>query len=314
MNSLSRRLVRVALRAWGATGVASGWHWQAFERLGPRLAERESLPRRLPNGCRIRCDLGDNLQRQIFFTGAYEPVECFLLTRLLRPGMTFIDVGANVGQYSLLASTAVGGTGCVHAFEPVPALFASLSENVSANRLGNVRLNRAALWHEPGELVLSLAASDRENVGAYSVGAGNEATAVRSPAMRLDDYAAENALERIDFIKMDVEGAELFALQGMREVLRRHTPMLLLELAEPTLERLRCSPRQVWDLLVTDLGYRAWAVRQQPERCLAATSLEELEWRGWENVLFHKGDLPAGVTSGWRLKQVLRWAQGWGAA
>ena len=90
-------------------------------RCGPRLAETEFQRAVLPNGCSMHCDLRQHVDRHIYYLGAYEPVESYLFTRLLQPGMTVIDAGANIGQYTLLAATAVGSRGTVHCFEPVPA-------------------------------------------------------------------------------------------------------------------------------------------------------------------------------------------------
>ena len=116
-----RPLLLAALQGWGRTNLVPGYFAWAVERLGPRLAGGEdSLPSTLPNGVRIRCDLRDHIQRAQWFFGAYEPVDSYLVMKLLRPGMNVVDAGANVGQYSVLASTAVGPSGSVHAFEPIP--------------------------------------------------------------------------------------------------------------------------------------------------------------------------------------------------
>ena len=115
---------------WRSSGRAPGWYYQAVERWGGLAAEMEPLTVEVLNGCRMRCDLTDHVERQVYFIGLYEPVESLLLTRLLKPGMTVIDGGANVGQHTLTAAKAVSTGGAVHSFEPVPATFDKLRGNI----------------------------------------------------------------------------------------------------------------------------------------------------------------------------------------
>ena len=105
---------------------------------------------------------------------------------------------------------------------------------------------------------------------------------------------------------MDVEGAELRALTGMRRILDRDRPTLLLEVCRETLARAGTSPEALWSLLGRDLGYRAWVIGSTPETCGAVTDLSGI---AQANVVLHREDLPAGVASGWDLKAVLRWAR-----
>jgi hypothetical protein len=85
------------------------------ERLAPKLA-RARMETRLPDGSMMRCDFSDIVQRQIYFGGLFEPIEAYLFLKMLGPGMTAFDVGANCGQYTLLAARAVGALG-YRAFE-----------------------------------------------------------------------------------------------------------------------------------------------------------------------------------------------------
>jgi FkbM family methyltransferase len=292
---------------WGRVGKAPGWHYEAMERLGPLLGEENALSTELVNGCRVQCDLRDHVQRHIYLLGCYEPVETYIFTQLLRPGMVVVDAGANVGQYTLLAATAVGPKGQVHSFEPVPDTFGRLRRHVVANNLVNVHLNQAALWYEPTELRLSLAAEARDNKGAYSVGIRNSGAEVVSKAVRLDDYLAALGTDGPHLIKMDIEGAELLALRGMADTLRRRRPLLLMEINSQACARLNYDVKLIEQLLVSELGYRAWAIGNSSSTC---HPLETLSGIQQQNLIFHQKDLPAGVTNEWDLKSVLRWARG----
>lgn len=300
-------IARGLFRSWGRWGKAPGYRYQLLDQYGARLAEDQLLSARLPNGCEMRCDLRDHVQRQIWFNGAYEPIETYLFTQLLRPGMTVIDAGANVGQYSLIAATAVGPLGSVHSFEPVPATFERLKEHVELNHLEQIiTVNQVALWHEDAMLDLGLADEYADNVGSYSVSAAtNMQTRISAPGVRLSTYAAAAGLSSVDLIKMDIEGAEPFALAGGMDLLREHHPPILLEVNREALEKLGSDARSLWGLL-SGLGYRAWRIGSTPGSCGPIGNFDNLEQA---NVLMHQEPLPLTITGGWTHRSVMRWAR-----
>jgi FkbM family methyltransferase len=257
----------------------------------------------------MSCDLGEFIQRQVYYMGAFEPVESYLFTRLLRPGMTVIDAGANIGQYTLLAATAVGPAGSVHSFEPVPATFAHLQAHVSANRLTNVKLNPMALWNEDSTVTLSLPPETVYNAGSWTIGSAESQTAaIAAEAIRLDTYAARRGFSRVDVIKMDIQGAEPFALAGAHDLLTRWHPTLLMEVHRPSLVALGSSPEMLWEQL-SSLGYRAWRIRPSLKNSGPVPNLNGIEF---ENFFFHCADLPPEITSGWRRHEPKQWAcKGW---
>ena len=303
-----RMIMRTALRAWARTGRKSARHFRMVQKWGARLADRPLLSR-LPNGCRIGCDLTEHIQRQIYFLGVFEPVESFLFTRLLKPGDVVADVGANIGQYTLLATTVVGPAGAVHSFEPIPATYAALVANVERNHLTNVTTNPTALWHEPGTVALGRPQGIIGNLGSFSIGFSDlPSGVVEAPAMTLDDYAERKGLERFDLIKMDIQGAEPFALRGARRLLERSRPLLLMEVERRFLALMGSSPEAVWDDLKA-LGYRAWRIGLSLKSSGPRANLDDVQF---ENFLFHTADLPAEITAGWQRRTPKRWAcSGW---
>ncbi len=296
---------RKLLDIWGFIGIAPGWRYQTFEKFGQDLASSSPLSSFLPNHCHISCYLADHVQRQIYFMGVYEPVESYLFTHLLKPGMTVIDAGANIGQYTLLASTIVGTEGAVHSFEPVPDTFVQISTNVKVNQLSNVYLNQAALWNESTTLKLSLSDEMKDNIGSYSVGVKNQATTVESVSVRLDDYIVSKKIKRVDLIKMDIEGAEFSALTGMQEVLERERPILLIELNRLALQRVGYTPESIWNLLVNKFDYLGYLI--EIDSCKKISDTSEIQQK---NILFvHKSKIPDFIKDGWDLKYILRWAR-----
>ena len=306
LPALLRPPIRFLLRTWSRYPKAPGYLYQIVERCGARLAVRP-LDGQLFNGMKMTCDLADQIQRQIYFFGAYEPIEVYLLRYLLRPGMVVIDAGANVGQHTLIAAGEVGPGGEVHAFEPVPKNFRRLVAHVSENGLAAmVRTNMMALWHQAETVRLNLA-SDKANDGGYTIGVPSEAVdSVPCPCVRIDDYVAENKLVRVDFVKMDIEGAEWFALRGATAVLARWRPTMLMEINRLACRGLGYEPERIWEFL-KPYGYLMWGVGPSPEMCRSLSSLDGVDSA---NVVFHTSGLPDNVTKGWSYKSILRFHRG----
>ncbi len=195
--------------------------------------------------------------------------------------MVVIDVGANVGQYTLLGARRVGPAGQVHAFEPIPANYAALVANVRNNAFTDrVRANQAALWNQPDTLTLYLDAADvQDNRSDYTVGRREGAAdVVSAPALALDEYARDNPLPRVDLIKLDIEGAELYALQGMHAILERHHPLLLLEINRPNCLAVGYEPVRIEELL-RGYGYRFCASASPQPRAVPSRDSRVLSER-----------------------------------
>lgn len=149
-------------------------------------------------------------------SGVWEPFETEVATREIRPGDTVLDLGANIGYYTLLFSGLVGDEGRVFAFEPDPANFAILKKNVRVNRCRNVIMVPRAVSNKSGFLNLYRCDDDAGDHRVYDSGDGRSAHEVE--CVRLDDYFAPG--ERVDFIKMDLQGAEWGAIEGASRLIR----------------------------------------------------------------------------------------------
>jgi FkbM family methyltransferase len=198
------------------------------------------LPLEIPwhYGLRISLRLSNDLSKQVFIGGCYEANELAFLARTLRPGMTVVDAGANEGLYTLLAARCVGPTGSVWAFEPSSREFDRLRYNVENNELSNVRLFRIALGDSPAEQDLLIAAAEhagQSTLGRFAYESVGNLGRERVPIQKLDDLVQQHGLNRLDLLKVDVEGAEGRLLRGARNTLRDLRPLVLFEVLEPAL-------------------------------------------------------------------------------
>jgi FkbM family methyltransferase len=302
LKSISRRI----LKQWGHIGLKNGYFYQTMEKYGSKLGSGEPLQAILPNGLTMNCDLKDHVQRHIYYSGVYEPIEAHLFCRLISEGQTVFDVGSNVGQYALLASTLVGPSGRVYAFEPVPKNHSRNAAHLQSNRVNNVFLQKLAAWNKRGELELGLASDMTENDGSFSIGAVTSSAVepIKATAVPLDDFVSENKIPQIHLVKMDIEGAELSALEGFRQTLKRDHPVLLMEVNKLACERMGYRPQALWDLIVKDLGYRPWKIGKSATEwteLLDPSSIEQA------NCLFTFGDLPECISNSWTVRSCLAW-------
>jgi FkbM family methyltransferase len=226
--------------------------------------------------------------RSIFVTGLYEPNEFFLLSKILKPGMTFVDVGANMGLYTLYAALKVGDRGRVLAIEPSRREVEALKENLEINTLDNVRIWRMAVSDQPSEVELLVAAekySGHNTLGAFGYDTPLDHTE-RIDAQSLDALVLAEALPQVHFIKMDIEGSELKALRGAALTLQRDHPVLLLELSDRALQHQNASSADVLALLA-QYGYALYGFDVQTG---LPTPLERKGHFDSENIIAVAGD------------------------
>lgn len=186
-------------------------------------------------GAVFDCNTDDLVSRTILYFGVWEPNNTAAFGEILRPGDVFVDVGANIGYYSLLASRMVGDDGAVVSIEASPAIFDQLGENLEANRVGNVRTVNVAVSDEPGELTLY--GGSKWNRGSSSTLPGvlrTEEAVVR--AAPLDEILTDDERARVRLVKIDIEGAELPVLRRLLDTLALYPEQmhLIVEMAPQT--------------------------------------------------------------------------------
>lgn len=176
---------------------------------------------------------------EALWTNNFEASDRSFVVNFVKPGMTVLDIGANIGLYTILCAKLIGEQGTVHAFEPAHQTFAWLVENVRLNRCNNVCLNRTALGQSSGKVLLrvdpahpTLDGHRFVDTSMHDKTSGDEIVECTT----LDDYWAGVGGGGIDFIKIDIEGGEWAALQGGTSILQEYRPTLLMECTKHHIE------------------------------------------------------------------------------
>jgi len=197
--------------------------------------------------------------RQTFVAGYRDPDVFAWLDRFLRPGMTVFDVGANVGVYGMFMSRRVAPGGTCYAFEPNPVLRPYLEANKRDNSLQNLDLNFVGTGEQESEMCF---VRNRFNLGQSHVAPGSNGRpqSVHVPIVRLDDFVASRGIERIDFVKIDVEGFELQTVRGFESSLRRFSGVVVLTEVEPRHMKRYGYTRDALFAFMSGLGFDAYAL------------------------------------------------------
>ena len=206
-----------------------------------------------------------------------------MIREYLRPGMTFLDIGANFGTYTLIGADAVGHEGRVIAVEPAGEIGYLLKENVAMNGYKDVaRVERCAVGDEPGTLTLYEFGFRQGGNTVLPIVAeaaqdtyGEEVTTREVPCRTLDEVVASHGLDRVDLMKIDVEGFEYQAFMGAREMLKKHRPTIIMEWLGGFYRAREETGRALWNLLTDELGYDLRLINENATT--RATTFDELK-------------------------------------
>lgn len=224
-----------------------------YARLNPDTAvEAETIVviREVPRVGRLFLDLADEVISVAILRDRYEPTEAEFFRRSVTDGMTVLDIGANLGFYTVLAGSLVGATGRVIAFEPLLSNRTLLERSVSENGFEDrVTVRDQAVGGARAQMAIVIAEAAANSGGAYiSDSAPQGFTSQQVEVIRLDE---EDLGGKVDFIKIDIEGAELLAFRGARALLESQRPTIMCELHAKQLRLVSgCSPSDV----ITQLG------------------------------------------------------------
>jgi len=159
-------------------------------------------------------------------TGEIEPSQTELMGKIVKPGMVVFDLGANFGWFTLVLSKLVGNLGKVYSFEADPSLVNTLRENVKLNNFSNVLIQPIAVSNKTGISKFSLNESYDTRNQLDSISPSKNTVDVKITS--LDEFCIKEKLEKVDFIKMDIEGSEPKALEGMKKIISENPQLKII--------------------------------------------------------------------------------------
>lgn len=253
--------LRASLYAWLQEKHVSrgGRHWifpgvmTLINLLRSWLRPRGLVMTRTTAGFRLLLSGKDDvITPEILACGSHEQFETDLIRRELRHGMTFIDIGANVGYFSLAASREVGSRGKVYAFEPEPANYELLCKNIALNEASNIKALQKAVSNSTGKATLY---TDASNFGAHTLSGGNIQTKksgeVTVDSVTLDEFISEQRTT-VQFIKIDAQGAEGMIFEKGERALAQESLKILMEFWPRGLRTLGADPLDLLKKLSKD--------------------------------------------------------------
>lgn len=205
----------------------------------------------------------DGAARILYYFNQYEPEILGFWEKIIKPGMTVFDIGANIGLYSLFLSSRIGKGGKIHAFEPVRKTYQKMIENIKLNGTEIIHLNNMAVGSLEGEVELVI---DEDSAKSYTRKIDPQKNMTHSesvPSTTIDSYCKRNNISKLDFMKIDVEGFEFDVLKGAQHTLQNNPPqMIQLEVIENFLQRNGRSVAEILDF-TSIFGYHPFCLKFQ---------------------------------------------------
>ncbi|WKZ29712.1 MAG: FkbM family methyltransferase [Candidatus Dojkabacteria bacterium] len=203
---------------------------------------------------------------EIETTGKYEPEETELITKILKKGDTFVEIGGNIGYFSIVFSPIVGSEGKIITIEPSPAMVSILEKNKEANNAENMTIVPVAIGKEEGKI--SVGTESFHDMARISFENGT------IPMKPFDMILDELHIDHIDVATLDIEGAEILALQGMEKVLKqKKIAKMMVEVNKGTLAAFDAKPIQLLEMLSEYFSLR---LLESPEQEVSIEKLAQM--------------------------------------
>lgn len=213
------------------------------------------------NGYRLIVHLNTSIGNQLYIHGSFEPRETSLLRAVVAPDDVVVDIGANVGYYTLLFAS-LARKGRVIAFEPIPEQAALIERSLAANGHAHAVVHRLALSREAGEASFCVS-RDKAFSSLIDTGRVEAARSIRVKTQTLDGFLATEPAREIGLLKIDVEGAEAMVIEGAARTLASgRVKRLMVEMSRENLEACGATQAEIDDRLIR-YGYRGWCFEGQ---------------------------------------------------
>lgn len=214
---------------------------------------------------KMRVDKNSYMGGSIYWTGYHHINEFLYLKKAVSSDMTFIDVGANQGEFTLYLSSLLG-KGKVMSFEPVSSNFSALKFNTELNGCKNVELYNYGLFNKEDEMPIYTSTEETLHSGRHEglstlFSGDTRSTFEETISIKVFDDLFFDKLHRFDYLKIDIEGAELYALQGMKKSLQKFKPGILIEMSHETFQEAGYTVKDMLDFL-SELGYKPFTLHR----------------------------------------------------
>ncbi|HQW16558.1 MAG TPA: FkbM family methyltransferase [Bacteroidia bacterium] len=212
------------------------------------------------HGINYQLQINDYLDHGIYF-GMHD-LSDFSRTSLLKniqAGMIVFDIGANIGDSVLQIAKKLNGTGSIYAFEPSPDVFQRLNRNVSLNNFNNIETFNLGMADVESQL--SFVVEDKNHSGGAFI-SKDANNAIKVAVTTIDKFVAEHNLSKLDFLKIDTEGFEVFVLKGGVNTFRNFKPKMFIEVSDSLLKRAGSSAKELIQIL-NELNYHSVRVDTQ---------------------------------------------------
>ena len=206
----------------------------------------------------MRVNPSEHIQQQLFWYGHYEKELGVLIRKILKPGDVFLDIGANIGYFSLLAAKHEP-TAKIFCFEPVRSSFHKLEENIALNAAKNVKAVNAGIGERNQEREIYISGEDNTGMSSFQRPENYSGKSEIVKVITVDEWFSSSGLARIDLIKLDVEGSELASVKGMDGTLKKFKPLLIVEINPETLSQFDLMPEDIFRHL-RDLSFSGFLI------------------------------------------------------
>ena len=219
-------------------------------------------------GLKLKIYPGNEIFRAIFVRGIYDPNLIVVVNTFLKNGSVFIDVGANMGYFSLLASKTVGKNGKVFALEPSSRDFGRLQDNVKINGLQNIYPLRLAVSGKVGPIKLLVACEERSALNTtgseFSFKGVEKVDVEEVDSTTIDRFVRKHYTNgRLDFLKLDIEGSEACALHGAINAIKKYRPAIMLGVNPVALKACGSTVEELQEILKS-VEYKVYEIVETP--------------------------------------------------
>jgi FkbM family methyltransferase len=244
--------------------------WQFYKRITHKYLDLQLLPQ-----VKLRCYPDSYSAASALYCGLYDYNEMNFLLRYLRPEDSFLDIGANIGIYTLLAASVIS-SGTIHSFEVLPKNYQRLQENIKLNNFEQVKIYNIAVSDKKGNIFLHLAEGD--SMPFITNKATDKTITVSTDT--LDNLLAEQNLNNLTLAKIDIEGAELLAFQGAINLFKKQLPPVWIMEINNTVSNFGHHKEEIIEFL-NSCGYKLYSYRADTNQI----NLINLEQQEGNNVL-----------------------------